>query len=470
MNDLALLTLPSDLRHQRFPSDTFDSPPFMSQGHGAFSLDFDKAMTKNLARALIAVRVSITLVVLFGLGVCLNFTTHSVAQSTQSQPKDDSPNAVRTSHEEVVASRANYQRTGFYSAKGVHDLKGIIWKTPKFFSLENKSIADSDIDIGAFFFGEYGASSPIFANGAIYFSAYVGHGHLVAMEASTGKVSWALKRDRGHISDPTIVGNLVYVGTDARTIVELDAKTGHEQWRYSAPIPAKPVKGIRLKMLAGVYAPTPVVANRLVIFGTLEGDLFAVDRATNELKWSFHAEGVIGPIALDNGAVYFGTSSGSAYSVDLASGHEKWKIAAPLGLPLVSNSSLYFNDKGFIYAVDAVTGQTKWKVKARGKPGTALGVAYDTIYYGGLDDSIYALAANNGQERWRFKTLDSCDAPVIADDIVYAGGSEHLFAIDAHSGAQIWVLNEKKVTLSSPAVTDGVIYALAYEGYVYAIR
>lgn len=421
---------------------------------------------------MITIRVLIAVVVLFGIGLCLRLDSDSVVISRQIQNKDDSTTGARSSSDDVVASRANYQRTGFYSAKGVHDLKGIIWKTPKLFTLEKKQAPDDSgfIDVDEALFGAYGASHPIYAKGVIYFSLYVGHGYLGALDASTGRVIWSFKRERGHISEPSIVGNLVYVGIDPRTIVGLDAKTGQEQWRFSGPSPAKPVKGLRLKFFAEVYAPTPVVANRLIIFSTVEGDLYAVDQATKELKWSFQADGFIGPIALANGAAYFGTLSGSAYSVDLTSGHEKWKISARLRLPLVSNGSLYFSEKGSIYAVDAATGQTKWKTKARAKPGTALGLAYDTIYFGGLNDSIYALDANNGQEKWRFKTLDSCDAPVIADGIVYAGSSEQLLAIDARSGAQVWVLNEKKATMSSPAVTDGVLYALADEGYVYAIR
>jgi outer membrane protein assembly factor BamB len=430
-------------------------------------------MTTNRIHATIAIKALITVVVLFGMGLCLPFSADSVVISGQTQSKDDSTNGARTSSEDVVTSRANYQRTGFYSARGVHDLKGIIWKTPQLFSLEKKQhpFDDNPIDFDEVFFGEYGASAPIYANGVIYFSLYVGHGYLAALEASTGRLLWSFKRERGHISDLSIAGNLVYVGIGPRTIVGLDAKTGHEQWRFSGQTPTKPVKGLRLKLFAQVYAPSPVVANQLIIFSTVEGDLYAVDRATKELRWSFQADGFIGPIALGNGAAYFGTVSGSTYSVDLTSGHEKWKIKAQLlKWPIVANGSLYFSDKGSIYAVDAATGQTKWKVRARGKPGTALGFAYDTIYFAGLNDSIYALDAKNGQEKWRFKTSDAYDSPVIADGIVYAGGSEQLLAIDAHSGAQIWVLKEKKANMSPPAVTDGVVYALTYEGSVYAIQ
>lgn len=406
------------------------------------------------------------------MGLCFPFSPRPVPAAAQTQDKDDSTTGARTSSDEVVAGRANNQRTGFFTAKGVHDLGGIAWKTPKLFSLEKRQPPDSSgpLDFDEYFFGEYAASPPIYAQAMLYFSLYVGDGYLVALDAGTGRKVWSYKRERGHISDPSFSGNLVYVGVGSRTVVGLDARTGQEGWRFSAAGPTKPSKGLRLKLVSGVYAPSPVLANRLVVFGTLEGDLYAVDQATKELRWSFQADGPVGRIAVADGVAYFGTSSGSAYSVDLTSGRERWKINARLRWPLVADGRLYFADKGFVYAVDAATGQTRWKAKARGKIGTGFGLAYNTIYFRGADDSVYAMDANSGQEKWRFKTQDSCDAPVIADGVVYAGCSEQLFAIDARSGAQVWALTEKKATVSSPAVADGVLYVLANEGYVYAIR
>src|SRR5262245_13661996 len=144
-------------------------------------------MTTNRIQATIPIKALITFVVLFGMGVCLRFSAASVVVFRQTQNKDDSTNGARTSSNDVVTSRANYQRTGFYSARGVHDLKGIVWRTPKPFSLKKKQqiLYDNLIDFDEVFFGEYGVSAPIFANGVVYFSTYVGHGYLAALDAST---------------------------------------------------------------------------------------------------------------------------------------------------------------------------------------------------------------------------------------------------------------------------------------------
>jgi outer membrane protein assembly factor BamB len=58
-------------------------------------------------------------------------------------------------------------------------------------------------------------------------------------------------------------------------------------------------------------------------------------------------------------------------------------------------------------------------------------VAGDTIYFGSLDDNLYALDANTQEIRWSHKT----------------GGG----------------------ILTSPAVVDGVVYFTSRDGYVYAL-
>src|SRR5215813_5091425 len=115
-------------------------------------------MTTNRIHAPIPIKALISVVVLFGMGLCLRFPAASVVIFRQTQNKDDSTNGARTSSTDIVTSRANYQRTGFYSARGTHDLKGIVWKTPQLFSLEKKQrpLDENVIDFDEVFFGEYG--------------------------------------------------------------------------------------------------------------------------------------------------------------------------------------------------------------------------------------------------------------------------------------------------------------------------
>src|SRR5262249_40455218 len=58
--------------------------------------------------------------------------------------------------------------------------------------------------------------------------------------------------------------------------------------------------------------------------------------------------------------------------------------------------------------------------------------------------------------------------PAVANGVVYLGCSDHLRAFDGATGAQLWQDPVVGAFDSSPAVSDGVVYASASDGTVYA--
>jgi outer membrane protein assembly factor BamB len=399
--------------------------------------------------------------------------SQSPANSYEQQPPPQAGPAASVDRvqEDVVVSRANTQRTGAYNTTGVHSLTGYAWRTKKLFTLERKTPPfDENAQADERLEPRYHATSPLVANGLVYFTVYVGNGYLTAFDATTGDQKWAFQREHGAVSEPAIIGRTVYLGSEPRTIVALSTTSGRELWRFTAPPSSTPFKGLVLQIRGRAYAASPIVTEGLLLFGTMEGDFYAIDLQTHQLKWNIHPGGVLAPPTILNHTAYFTSSSGFLYAVDVNTGQEKWKTKVHARFTVAGNGSLYYSDGETVYALDASNGQQKWKAKMHGKIGTGLAVASGTIYFGGHDDSIYAIDAETGQDKWRFRTRDACDSPVIADGVVYAGSFEQFFAINAKSGQQVWVLNEKQTSLSSPAIADGVLYAVAEAGYLCAIR
>ncbi|WP_336023036.1 PQQ-binding-like beta-propeller repeat protein [Halobellus salinisoli] len=58
-------------------------------------------------------------------------------------------------------------------------------------------------------------------------------------------------------------------------------------------------------------------------------------------------------------------------------------------------------------------------------------VVDDTVYVGSRDGYVYALAASDGTERWRYRTDGSVSSSSMAvvDGTVYVGSSEHVYAL-----------------------------------------
>jgi outer membrane protein assembly factor BamB len=96
-------------------------------------------------------------------------------------------------------------------------------------------------------------------------------------------------------------------------------------------------------------------------------------------------------------------------------------------------------------------------------------LADGVVYVGSWDSYFYALDAQSGAQRWRFKTGDDPaisnqvgiqSSAAIANGTVYFGCRDsHLYALDAATGAKRWALSTgNSWVVSSPAVRDGIVY------------
>ena len=132
--------------------------------------------------------------------------------------------------------------------------------------------------------------------------------------------------------------------------------------------------------------------------------------------------------------------------------------------------AFFSDDGGNLYAVDLKNGQAIWKTAKRNKVATPLAAYNKLVYYGGRENSLYAVDALTGQEKWVYRTKKPCLAPVAANGALYVASLDStLLAIDAESGQERWKYKTPHPPYSYPVVGDGVIYYLDEEGVMYAL-
>ena len=100
-------------------------------------------------------------------------------------------------------------------------------------------------------------------------------------------------------------------------------------------------------------------------------------------------------------------------------------------------------------------------------------IAYETVYIHSNDDYLYAVDANNGKLRWKFKTIghvsDISSAPAIAEGTVFFGTGYYssfdswnpkgyFYALDAATGKLQWEYQTGHCAESSPVVDNGSVY------------
>ena len=110
--------------------------------------------------------------------------------------------------------------------------------------------------------------------------------------------------------------------------------------------------------LTGNGIPDLLVANQgsndvSVIFGSYDGNFYALDAATGDERWRFDAGGPIsGSATVLDGIVYFATLKGQTIALDAATGRKVWAFPDGRYSPVVADRTrLYLVGYQSVYAM-----------------------------------------------------------------------------------------------------------------------
>jgi len=308
------------------------------------------------------------------------------------------------------------------------------------------------------------------------------------------RVKWKFPTGDRIISSAVAHEKVLYFGGDDGNIYAVDSETGRQIWKRTTggPVPC-----------------TPAVANGTVYAGSYDGKFYALDAATGAIKWKFATEGerrfeakgihglqpknqtiadqydvFLSSPVMAQGAVYFGSGDGNLYALDAATGELKWKFktgdvihASPAyadGVLFVGSWDSYF------YAVDAATGKEKWRFHGGEDPlihnqvgfQSSAAVVDGVVYVGCRDSNLYALAAATGKEKWKFFNELSwvIVSPAIKDGkVVFATSDSSLYHVaDAATGKSVLKQQDKAYIFSSPVIAGDVVLMGVLNGTLQA--
>jgi outer membrane protein assembly factor BamB len=182
--------------------------------------------------------------------------------------------------------------------------------------------------------GDRIVSSPVYADGTIYFGS--DDGNIYAVSTADGRQHWKRATGGPVAATPAIVGETLYVGSYDGKFYALDIRTGVLRWKFATGgerrFEAKGLHGMQPKnqIIADpfdVFLSSPVVAEDIVYFGSGDGNLYALDARSGDLKWKFPTGDVVhASPAYANGVVFIGSWDSYLYAVDARTGKEKWRF------------------------------------------------------------------------------------------------------------------------------------------------
>ncbi|MEA2427137.1 MAG: hypothetical protein QOF37_765 [Thermoleophilaceae bacterium] len=283
-------------------------------------------------------------------------------------------------------------------------------------------------------------------------------------------------------------------------------------WTFNAPL--------------GDFTGTPAVAGGVVVAGTYDGSIYALDAVAGKVLWSKHVDAPVnGSAAIDLGApggaaVYVAVAKLGAprlMALSLSSGATRWETvltsqanSSVYGSPVFWKGKLYIgtsgpnNDdaraRGSLVALDEGTGKVKWQTFTvpPGADGAAvwstpaIDVATGRLYVGtgnnyhapttDMEDSILAMDAATGQILGHYQatngdSFSAVDNPTGGPDYDF-GASPNLF--DGPNGRRLvgegqksgtyWALDRATMqpvwntTIGPGGVLGGILGSTAYDG------
>jgi outer membrane protein assembly factor BamB len=327
--------------------------------------------------------------------------------------------------------RGDASHTGVYTGPAPREFHRIKWKFPT---------------------GDRIVSSPVIQDKTLYFGG--DDGNVYAVDAETGRQIWKRATGGPVSSTPAVSNGIVYVGSYDGKFYALDAHTGALKWKFATDgerrFEAKGLHGMQPKNQTiadafDIFLSSPVIAQDTVYFGSGDGNLYALDAATGDLRWKFKTGDVVhASPAFANGVLFFGSWDSYFYAVDAKTGKEKWRFHG-------GEDPLIHNQVGF-----------------QSSPAVVDGV----IYTGCRDAQLYALDAATGKEKWRFDNALSwviTSPAVVSGKVFFATSDSALYhVVDAATGKSVLKKEGKAYMFSSPAVVNDVVFIGVVNGTLEA--
>ncbi len=266
------------------------------------------------------------------------------------------------------------------------------------------------------------------------------------------------------IEFPAVVEDgVAYIGNAGATIHAISMRSGSFAWVHHTP--GSPL-----------MASSPAVDGDEIVYHTMRGWVYVLDRTNGRLKWSWNAGSAIesSPIVV-NGIDYFGTAGGEVYALDLRTHRLRWSrnVGAKItSSAAIDGSRLFIGDyAGRIWALSPTTGATRWVGQVNGKIYGTPAVANGRVFVPSVADSLTAFTTS-GRYLWRVTAgYYVYSSPAVADGIVCFGSYDGWFyGVSAATGRILWRIPTGGSISGAAVIVDGVAYVGSFSHRIIGVN
>jgi len=303
------------------------------------------------------------------------------------------------------------------------------------------------------------------------------NGFFRALRKDTGTPVWTYdtRQDGGPSEfhgDPVVTDDLIVIASDHRTdsgkgfVYAFERNTGKLRWKY--PVGHGAMTDLLLR-------------NSILYVVTLEDELLGLDVATGHLRWKFPSGAsnedffTNSSPALSNGRVIFGGLDGTVYALDGDSGAVAWKN--PLSFRVstsvaVQGASGYIGTiAGRLYRLDLNTGAVTADVPADGRAEGKLTVCGKSLLGFLGNQAVFGLGVEDAKIRWTQLAAKEWTSarPYCAGDSVLVGDGDALTVFRVSDGQRTG-MRRFPGTIRGIGIDKDMLYVGTLKGIVYAYR
>jgi len=305
--------------------------------------------------------------------------------------------------------------------------------------------------------------------------------HQMALDAQSGAVVWDTPTKGPMIFAGSYYdGRFFRGGTDDNTMYCFNTTTGKITWTFTPEA-------------EGYFTTTCAVAYGMVYELNKDGHLYAFDINTGAVVWKYQGPSTLlwpGSPTVADGKVYATTGQAAQYGgqestsefacLDAYTGRLIWKLPieafAPRESVAVAYGRLYLIPGNVTTAVDSVSGSEYTTINQVWAIGVSSPLVDSSPWSMFRKDASHSSVAHGGPSNltlaWNFTTSGAViSSPSVSDGIVYVGSQDkHVYALGAWSGNLVWKFKTLGTIESSPAVANGRVFTGGDDGYVYCLN
>jgi outer membrane protein assembly factor BamB len=294
------------------------------------------------------------------------------------------------------------------------------------------------------------------------------NGEIQVVNLANGKRLAYLSLEGPVVGTPVWDGNTVIVplSTTGSSLISLGLDGPDRPWSLSL----------------GPIESSPLIYEQHVYVTTLEGQVFAVNRADGSEVWRYKTDTkekrkpIRSSPASDGERIYFGSDDGNVYAVDRKEGKIQWKYqtgGSVFASPVLWKDAVVVGSlDGNVYALDAKEGNLRWKFDAKARVYGSAATDGRSIFFGTADGSCFSVNAQTGILNWVAKTKSVINsAPLVAGNILFVGSLDKtLYAYRASTGEELWQYPAPGRIRVSPVCWGNVLLVASEDRYVIALK